>query len=135
MKIDYGLIKNFLDAFEANDSPTINTLQIFESLKYSIENQEDLNLVMFYMKLLNDQGLIECISNDSIDKNNLGFITLGSQRLAIKVLSFRLTIQGHQTLESMRNEKIWNKIRVPLNKFGIEALKQIPALALQLLTK
>jgi hypothetical protein len=134
MKIDYEQIKRFLNVFESSKSPIINTIQIFHSLGYNEKNEEDSSLVMFYMKLLNDQDLIECISDNIDDKINLGFSFTGNQKMILKILNFRLTIIGHQALESMSNNKLWDKIKTPLGKLGIESLKQIPSLAIQILT-
>lgn len=133
MKIDYEQIKRFLSAFESSETPLFNTINIFTTLGYNEKNNEDSKQVLFYMNLLKDQGLIECISNNNADKDNLGFSYSGNQ-IDIKILNFRLTILGHQTLESMSNNKLWDKIKGPLSKLGIESLKQIPSLAIQLLS-
>jgi len=133
MKIDYEKIKIFLEAVESSDLPVINTIRIFKYLDYDIENDEDSKNVMFYLRLLKDQGLIECVSDNELDRDNMGFSFLGNGGIVIKSLNFRLTINGHQALESMNNSKIWGKIKEPLGKLGIEGLKQIPSLAIKLL--
>lgn len=44
-----------------------------------------------------------------------------------------LTMQGHQTLESMRNDTLWNKLKDIVLQAGVGGLKQIPSLAIKLL--
>jgi hypothetical protein len=132
MKIDYDKIKEFLQIFEDSKEPTINTLKIFEKLKYSDKNDEDSKQVWFYLKLLNDQGLLECLNQDSDKKETLGFSYFGNGQIHMIILNFRLTMQGYQTLESMTNQNIWNKLKVPLTQIGIEGLKQIPSLAIKI---
>lgn len=44
-----------------------------------------------------------------------------------------LSMQGHETLDAMRNDTLWKRIRENAKAVGVEGLKQLPALALQLL--
>lgn len=133
MKIDYEKIKLFLEAIETSELPVISTIDIFTSLDYNIENNEDSKNVIFYLQILKDQGLIDCVSDNELDRVNLGFSFFSNGGILIKPLNFRLTIHGHQTLESMNNNGIWEKIKGPLGKLGIEGLKQIPSLAIKLI--
>lgn len=133
MKIGYDQIKKFLNSFESSDLPVISTINLFQKLNYSMNELEDCNLVIFYLNLLKDQGLIECVSDNPDDKNNLGFSYTSNSQVIISNLNFRLTILGHQALESMANNHIWNKIKEPLKKLSMDSLKQIPSLAIKLL--
>lgn len=130
MELDYDKIKTFLSVLRGSAQPTLNTLEIFQLLRYDHNEKNDFNLVWHYLKLLNDQNLIECLG----DKNgDLGISFTGSGEPIISVKSFRLTMNGHQTLEAMSNNKIWTKVKVVLETMGIAGLKKIPGLALKLL--
>ncbi len=133
MKIEYDQIKRYLEVLESSELPVINTINIFKGLELNENKLEDCNHAIFYLNLLKDQDLLECVSDNDLDKENLGFSYTGNSDVIINILNFRLTILGHQTLESLRNKQIWNKVKEPLSKLGIEGLKQIPALALNLL--
>jgi len=130
MKLDYDKIKSFLTLLGDAHKPVLNTKEIFSELEYNVENDDHANEVFYYLNLLNDQGLIDCLK----DKNNdLGFQFLGHGELLIITKNFRLTMQGHQTLEAMSENKVWKRIKEPLKNLGIGGLKQIPALALKLI--
>lgn len=133
MKIDFEQIKRYLEVIESSDLPVINTVNLFRNLGYDARKNEDCHQVIFYMQLLKDQGLIECVSENDNDKQNLGFSYTGNSEVIINILNFRLTILGHQSLESINNDTIWDKIKNPIAKLGVEGLKQIPSLAIKLL--
>jgi hypothetical protein len=130
MKIDYDSLQSYLNALENNGQPTMNTQKLFEELNVDIDNDEACKQAWFYLKLLGEQDLIECIGDDS---RNFGFSFTGDGGVIISIRDFRLTILGHQILESMNNETLWTKIKEPLKKIGVEGLKQIPSLAIKLI--
>ncbi|WP_417874122.1 DUF2513 domain-containing protein [Xanthomarina gelatinilytica] len=132
MKVDYEKIKEILIVFEENNKPTINTLGLFSTLNYDTNNQEDFDIVWHYLKLLREQDLIECL-NDS--ENNLGISFTGSGQPIISVKNFRLTIIGHQTLETMKTNKAWEKVKDGLKTIGIHSLKNIPTLAIKMISE
>jgi hypothetical protein len=132
MKIDFEKIKEILIVFEESNKPTINTLGIFTALNYDSNNQEDVGIVWHYLKLLSEQGLIECL-NDS--NNNLGISFTGNGQPIISVNNFRLTIIGHQALETMKTNKAWKKVKDVLKKIGIHNLKNIPTLAIKMISE
>ncbi|UTW66175.1 DUF2513 domain-containing protein [bacterium SCSIO 12643] len=132
MKLDYDIIKAFLNGFQDSKKPTLNTLEVFTSLNYDHNVKTDFNLVWHYLKLLNDQNLIECIGDNNGD---LGISFTGSGEPIISVKHFRLTMLGHQALEAMNNNKVWEKIKSGVDKIGIAGLKQIPGLAIKILTE
>jgi hypothetical protein len=127
MEIDYDTLQSFLSVIKESGQPTLNTMQIMANTGLDINNKDDGNRTWFYLKLLDDQDLIECVSGDE----NLGFSFTSGGEPMISIRSFRLTLSGHQILESMANETIWSKIKEPVKKAGIEGLKQIPGLAIK----
>lgn len=132
MKIDYEIIKNILLIFEGSQTPRLNTIEIFEKLNYNENKTEDFNIIYLYFNLLKDQELIECINDN---KGNLGFEFTGRGEPIIQIKHFRLTVFGYQTLEAMNQNKVWEKIKGHLKILGVESLKQIPTLALKIITE
>lgn len=132
MKVDYEKIKEILIVFEESNRPIISTLEIFTLLNYDDDNQEDFDIVWHYLKLLREQDLIECL-NDR--ENNLGISFSGNGEPIVSVKNFRLTIIGHQTLETMKTHKTWKKVKKGLNTMGIESLKKIPTLAIKMISE
>jgi hypothetical protein len=131
MEIDYDTLQSFLSAIQESGKPTLNTMQILEKVDLDSNNSDDGNKAWFYLKLLADQDLIECVGGDE----NLGFAFTGGGEPMISIKSFRLTLSGHQILESMANETIWSNIKEPIKKAGIEGLKQMPGLAIKFLAE
>lgn len=131
MEIDYDTLQSFLSVIQESGQPTLNTKQIMEKVNLNIANDGDCNKAWFYLKLLADQDLIECVGGDP----NLGFTFTGNGEPNISIKSFRLTLAGHQILESMANETIWSSIKDPIKKAGIEGVKQIPGLAIKFLAE
>ena len=131
MILDYDKIKLFLKIFIEDENPFLNTVEIFSKLNYNISNDIETKEVWHYLKLLSEQKLIECIE----DKENLGFSFLGNGRIVCNVKKFRITNSGYQTYEIITTNKIWNKIKTPLKTLGVESLKQIPSLAIKIITE
>lgn len=135
MKIDFNQIERILKVFEEHEYSAITSKQLFDKLELNDKEKNDCEYFSFYMQLLKDQGLIECLSTNPTDKDNFGITYTGNGQFCLKILNFRLTSLGHQTLESLENKEIWEKIKERVNMLGIEGLKQIPSLAINLLSK
>lgn len=131
MDIDYDTLQSYLNALRESGKPAVSTKNLMEAIGQDIRNNDDGNKTWFYLKLLADQDLIECIGG----AQNLGFSFTSTGETMISNKSFRLTLLGHQILESMANETIWSKIKEPAKKAGIEGLKQIPGLAIKFLAE
>jgi len=131
MTLDYDKIKTFLGAFIEDEKPFLNTSEVFTKLNYNIGNDSEMKEVWHYLKLLSEQKLIECID----DKENLGFSFLGNGQITCGIKKFRITNTGYQTYETITTSIIWNKIKTPLKTLGVESLKQIPSLAIKIITE
>jgi hypothetical protein len=131
MNLDYDKIKSFLNAFIEDEKPFLNTLEIFTNLTYDIEKDSDRQEVWHYLKLLSEQNLIECFD----DKENLGFYYLGNGTIRCGIKKFRITTTGYQTYESITSNIVWEKVKKQLKTLGIESLKQIPSLAIKIITE
>jgi hypothetical protein len=131
MKIDYEIIKKYLTVFHGHEKPLINTRELFDKLNFDLNNQRDVQEAYHYINLLNDQNLIECVNG----QENIGFILLANGLINVRISNYRLTHFGHQTYEAMNSSIIWKKINGALKKLGESGIKQIPTLALKLLTE
>ena len=67
-------------------------------------------------------------TNDFIDGKAERFAFRGD-KVIVGVDYFGLTLQGHELLDSMRNDGLWTAIMSAAKTLGVEGLKQIPALA------
>lgn len=131
MNLDYDKIKLFLNIFIEDEKPFLNTTEIFTKLNYNADKDNERKEVWHYLKLLSEQNLIECLD----DKENLGFSFLGNGAIIYGIKKFRITNTGYQTYESINTNVIWNKIKTPLKTLGVESLKQIPSLAIKMMTE
>ncbi|AUP81181.1 hypothetical protein [Flavivirga eckloniae] len=52
MKLDYHIIKTFLNGFQDSEKPTLNTLEVFTTLNYNHNDKSNFNLVWHYLKLM-----------------------------------------------------------------------------------
>jgi|GEM_PF-3598588 len=130
MKIDIEIVKNYLTIFQEHDSPVISTLEIIKKLGLNNQLSSDIKLVYFYLKILYDQDLIDIESTRFEDRQNLGFTFGNGDIVFLSSRNFRLTNEGHKTLEIMLKSKIWNFTKTQLETIGVESLKQIPTIAL-----
>ncbi len=107
MKMDMDLIRDLLIYFE-------NTLKVggdFE-LASSIRIPEYTNeQIMYHIPLLIDGGYIEVI--------NIG--TMYERDFWIK----RLTLDGHQLLELIKNDTFWNHVKDAFEKIGLETIPTV----------
>ena len=67
-------------------------------------------------------------ANDFID-GQAQRVPFRGDRPIVGVDYFGLTLQGHELLDSMRNDGVWTTIMSAAKMLGVEGLKQIPALA------
>jgi len=124
MKLDIELIKTILKAVqERGDRVNIKSLGIDGLMEfvpnYDDEKKEDTDKVLGHFHFLIDEGFIEG--------------TVGNIATSHRIKD--LTLWGHQLLESIENDNIWNKIKNITKEVTKEGIKQMPALALGLLLK
>ena len=123
MKLEWDLIREILEYVEENgDGVEPNTTRLKESdfIEKNEKYQKHLRL-WYHYKILFDTDLV------------YGEVTEMVRYHGTAPVSFSytgLTFEGHQTLEAMRNDTVWNTIKGNVKKAGITGLKQIPALAL-----
>ncbi len=128
MEIDYKKIELYLDVLLKSKEPMINTLDYLSELKLNVDDKDEFKEFFHYTKLLKDAELIIC-DNDNEGNLGLSFTSMGEPMISVKM--FRLTINGHQILEALKTDGIWDKIGSVAKSLGISGLKQIPALAIK----
>lgn len=115
MKLNYDVIKSVLGYIESiSDGQKNFIFEGDESLK-EVSSTIPPEEISYHLNLLIEEGFVK------------GQIGMDSYVI------IDLNLSGHQLLEAMRNDTLWNKIKSGLKGAGIETLKQIPGLAIQLL--
>ncbi len=122
MKLDYDLIKEILEEVEEKGNGlSKNVIRPENYLGYS-GGMEIYLKRRYHYKIIFEIGLVIGDVKD---------IEVSDDKM--KTVSFYyidLTHKGHEVLEAMRNDTLWNTIKGNVKKAGITGLKQIPALAL-----
>ncbi len=132
MKIDKNIFQDTLKAFIDSNESQLRMMDLADSLCLDWKNSDDLKTLYFYLGILNDCKLIQCLSNND---NNLGFSFTSNNVISANISTrYRLTNSGHQTYEALCNDGVWNRIKPKIKELGIESIKQIPSLAIQMLT-
>ena len=126
MKLDYELLRNILEHIEeVTDGQERHTVSRDTFLDSPVQCGS-FDILAYHFDVLCLNGFVEGTVLRS---------ALRGHRVATNVDYFSLTFEGHKLLDSMRNETMWNNIKSRAQTFGVEGLKQIPALAISLLTK
>ena len=124
MKIEIDYIKQILNSIEDCDNND------YPSLKYLMDSlgvSTDIEIIKlrFHLNILKDGGFIESRSND------FGISTgMNSHIIINSSVGTRITLNGSQLLESLKNDTIWSKTKTALKEISVDTLKQIPSLAL-----
>ena len=88
-------------------------------------SSESFDVVAYHFDILAENDFVRGSANR---------INMRGHRVICNLRFYGLTLAGHQVLDSMRQQGIWNKIRASAEALGIGGLKQIPGLAVALLT-
>ena len=125
MKINHDYLKGLLEAFEAAGKPTTD----IEELKACGYDYEEDNFI-FHLQILNDQNLVEAENGDGLGyrKGADGFVIWS-------VIPLRLTAQGHEFLEALRNSKVWETIKTEFKDASIGTLCRVGKQLLEGYTK
>lgn len=119
MKLDYAIIKEILIEIETQTDGITRWVDHVKNV-----SPEDEKLKAYHLKILVDAGIID----GRIAKYD--FMDGGGEQ---KIIYTGLTLSGHEFLEAIRNDTLWNKIKDNAIEAGIAGLKQIPTLAIKLL--
>ena len=125
MKLDYELIQSILEKIES-ESDGFSRCSIPKSeYSDSDEHFKKFLKLSYHYKILIENGFVD---GKVLESSSFG----GNYPVSISFSG--LTLAGHKLLESMQNETLWNKVKENLQGVGVEGLKQIPSLAIQLLS-
>jgi Hypothetical protein (DUF2513) len=102
MKIDQDYLKKMLEAFEASPGPTF-FVRDFKAA--GLDHNDD--LFVFHLALLADQGFVA--RDDGKPGFGLQCGLDGSNSWSL--LPLRLTAQGHNFIEALRNKEVWATIK------------------------
>ena len=108
MKLDYKFIKEILLTMEEYDKHEISSYELWQKIgvmdsKHCIDKGL-LDKFLGHIKVLDDNCCIEC-SND-----NFGVVPTSGGYLTANV-TFRLTAQGYEFLDVLKNDMAFNKIK------------------------
>ena len=125
MNLDLDLIKEILKKIR-NECDGFNTFCIEGKYETGTENEWKNHVTLAYhYKILFDNYFAE---------GKVQELCCG-ETIPQYIYYKALTLEGHKLLDSMLNDTLWNKIKSKLIKpLGIESLKQIPGLAIGVLT-
>jgi hypothetical protein len=113
MKIDHDYLKKMLEAFEAAPAP-IFYVRDFGDAGLDYCNPQ----FIFHLGILNDQDFV------ARDDGKAGF---GLQRgadgsAAWSIIPLRLTAQGHDFIEAMKNKEVWATLKKDFKDAGVSTM-------------
>ncbi len=130
MKLDLDYIKVLLNTINDCDDDRVSLNYLFEAMQISPKNDDNLaeKKLRHHLFILYQAQFIETSAD------NLGFKeTVSGNLICMGNVKYWPTMNGYKLLESMNNDTLFNKILSGLSNFGIETLKQIPAIAIDIL--
>ncbi len=122
MKLDYKFIKEILLTMENYDKHEISSYELWQKIgvmdsKHCID-EDMLDKFLGHIKVLDDNGCVEC------SNKNFGVVpTCGNYRIAN--VTFRLTAQGYEFLDVLKNDTAFNKVKDFAISNAIDIGKQI----------
>lgn len=126
MGLDYDLIKEILETVGKNGNGISEHHIDRQNFEVDDAGYEEFCRMGYHYKILIDNNLIygKIMTSGTYAGKILDRITYTD-----------LTLKGHQTLEAMKNKKILDRIKKNAEQLGIRDPKEIPALALGLLSE
>ncbi len=125
MKLDYNLIKQILLTMAECDTHEIRSKTLMQAIgvldSKNIINEQLLDVFVGHIKILGDKNLIEC----SDKTNKFGFAKGLNDNYTISNPNFRITAQGYEFLDILKNDNVFNKIKNFAISNAIEIGKQL----------
>ncbi|RAP58134.1 DUF2513 domain-containing protein [Oleiagrimonas sp. MCCC 1A03011] len=116
MKIDHDYLKGLLEAFEASPDP-ITDINSLRASGYDYDNRQ----FIFHMGILEDKCLVQRDDGDA----GFGMVRGIDGHISWSVLPLRLTANGHEFIEALRNKQVWATIKKDFKEASIETLWQV----------
>lgn len=127
MKIDVNYIKQILEIIESFDEPTIYSIDLYNKLVALSPDNDNQGKFIKHIWDLRDLGTIESKNYD------MGFRQGANGHWLVNGCFYRLTVQGQQLLDVMRNDTWWNRIKSSGKEITMELLKQAPSIIIDAL--
>ena len=135
MRRDMDLIRHLLLDIDGNEA--INGRYVLTDREFGVEG-EDLAKVQYHLRLLLDANYLEGRDGLSIEqmdinppKSALDIPNAGDEGLFDmnnRILITRMTMAGHDYLETVRDNKVWDKTKKALNGglgVGLDTIKDV----------
>ncbi len=122
MKLNWDLIKEILEEVEEKSNGFRYNRIERHNFEVVDRGEKEFIALGYHYKILINAELIEgqVTEGPTLYKGN------ALERIDYKALTFK----GHQTLDAMRNDTVWNQIKDTVKQMGAGGLKQTPSLAL-----
>lgn len=116
MKINHDYLKRLLEAFESSAEP-ITDIEYLATTGLKYEDRD----FIFHMGILHDKGFVER------DDGGLGFgMTRSASREAMwAVVPLRLTANGHEFTEALRNKEVWSVVKQEFKEASLDTLWRV----------
>lgn len=125
MKINQEYIKGLLEVFESADTPTVD----IQNLKdHGFDYNE--NDFIFHLQILADQNLVKPEQGHS-----LGYEKGADGGVVWSIIPLRLTAQGHEFLEALRNAHVWETLKSEFKDASISTIVRVSKELLENYTK
>ena len=129
MNLDYELLQNILqhirDIGDGQERHTVTRHTYANSPIQTASLSDSFDIFAYHFDILVENNFVS---------GQVVRVALSGHRVVSSISFFNLTFQGHQLLESMENRTIWNQIKIKAGQLGVEGLKQVPGLAISLIT-
>ncbi|MUK79142.1 DUF2513 domain-containing protein [Aliivibrio fischeri] len=131
MRVDFEYIKDFLALVLDNEELDFNLNQ--EQFKPLHADFDAKKKMVFHLEILEDQGLIESVSNKI---HGIGFQRMGRNDVQLSIIPLRLTATGHQFAADLVKPGVFEKLVSNFKDAGpTEAIKVVLGLGKSILEK
>ena len=125
VRLDYNLLKEILAQIEeVSDGQELNEWAESDSPLSSGFPYKSFGELAYHFDILAEAGFVKGRAERQSFRGHSVIFSLNY---------YGLTLTGHQLLDSMRQQGIWNRVKSSAEALGIGGLKQIPGLAVALL--
>lgn len=114
MKPDPVYLRGLLDAIQSSPSPWP---RLSELGKAGIEPDDKM---LFHLQLLNDDGFIQSVDADE----KFGFVEM-NEDWSWMDRSIRLTARGHEFIEALNKQEVWDVIKSQFPNASLKTIFQI----------
>lgn len=114
MKIDQEYLKGLLEAFQAAKTPTTDIRKL-ENEGIAIDDQ-----YIFHLQILSDKNLVK--REQGI---GLGYVIGADGSIGWSVVPLRLTAEGHEFIEALKNREVWSTIKSEFKDASVETLLNV----------